>query len=118
LIVSLEDAVSLLRKWESDDAPVSALAFSDDGLSFSLAGFISAINPSLVSICHMAPDAERLGELTIQLPGVIAFDYKDVREAKESVRAQIASRISSSLHMRLKHSECTLYELVPHADTE
>ena len=112
MIVSLEDAVSLLSKWEADETPVSALILAD-GFWFSLAGFITVRSPSFVNIVHLTPQAQKLGEFEIALPSVVRFVYRDVREAKESIRERIEGHIASSLMMQLPQAECTIYELVP-----
>jgi hypothetical protein len=104
--VSLEEALSVLKKWESEGTPLSVLV-SFNGASFSLSGFIESLDSSLVTVSHLTSEAEKLGQFLIPFYPFSVFTYRDAREAKGG----IDPRIRTSIKLTASDMECIFYEL-------
>jgi hypothetical protein len=104
--VSFEEALALLKKWESDETPLCVLA-SVKGASFSLSGFIASLDSSSITVSHLTEHAEKLGEFLVPFYPFSVFTYRDAREAK----GRLDSRIRTSLKLSASDMECIFYEL-------
>ena len=104
--VSLEEALALLKKWESEGTPLGVVVLVN-GASFSLSGFIASLDSLSVTVSHLTNEAEKLGEFLIPFYPFNVFTYRDAREAK----GQIDPRIRNSVKLSANDMECIFYEL-------
>ncbi|MDR3699303.1 MAG: hypothetical protein P4L56_06675 [Candidatus Sulfopaludibacter sp.] len=112
MTVSLEDAVRLLMKWKTEETPVGVVVIAG-ALSTSFSGFISDCSPDAFTVINLTGKGERLAELTAGIRERPTFEYKEVREAQEHMRARLAGKIASALTIRMDSGlECTLYEFI------
>jgi hypothetical protein len=111
MIVSVDEVVRLLRKWHSEDIPVSVLMRAP-GLSASLVGFISSVEKSQFSVGHLTPEAKRLGLFALEFASVTSFEYRDVREAAERAQLNMGGRFGSALVFTTENARCMLYEII------
>ncbi len=114
MLIPMEDAVQLLRKWLDDDIPVSLLMRAP-GLSARLAGFISKVEDSGFCMTHLTEDGTTLGEFSIEISSVTVWDYREAREATEEAKKLMAGRIASSIQFQMDGIECVIYEIIENA---
>jgi hypothetical protein len=109
MISSFEEALGLLRKWESESVPLAALMYSD-GVALRLGGTISKLTPDTLVVSRHSPTAATIAELTIGLARVTNFEYRDVREAPFPAKEQLEGKVRSMLVFDLPSGKCYLYE--------
>ena len=94
-MISSEEAFSLLRKWQSEKAPMKLLFALSSGGGTST-GTLWEVTASTVQFVS----TDRLGEFILSLVGA-TFEYGDAREAPPELRDKSGAKYAGCLTARV-----------------
>jgi hypothetical protein len=108
--ISFEEALGLLSKWKTESTPVIGVVVFDGG-GGTFWGFITELDPNGFVVAQQPTPESKSIEMLFALGQASEFDYQDLREAPEHIRASIRGKVSSLLSMKLGTSALCLYEM-------
>lgn len=109
MTVSRDEAVGLLRKWASESIQVFVFMHGD-GFVLRLIGSISVFDPPTFLVAQKGEELRRT-DIAVGLSGASDFDYSDLREAPEPVKAVLGDWLVSGLTFSLPNATVRVYEL-------
>ena len=107
MTISRDATFDLLSRWKNEPAIVRCIwTFGDSG-GVIFAGFIEELVSSGFSIINAGPDFN--STLNFRLDQATEFDYKDIREAPDTLRSQIGTSVSAFLSIKTTTSLLVLW---------
>ncbi len=107
MIVSFDEAFSLLRKWKSESVGVRGMLQSN-GVAVEFGGLIKDLGPDGLVITQYARPNEKVGEVKIGLRSATAFEWGDLREMPQDMRDLHVGKIESIMVLHLPAATCML----------
>jgi hypothetical protein len=111
MTASLEEALGLFKKWESESLPV--IAFGDsDGFAVVVSGTIVEVTPTTIVLARKGSESDnRSAQIIIGILAASHFEYLDARETPQNVQAMWGKLITGALGIHLPNSLWVFQEL-------
>jgi hypothetical protein len=109
--ISLQEAISLLRKWQEERRMIQCALFAPNGTSCSLIGRIEHVEPDTIRID--ATSRDKLGRfigMSLRASKALGFSFEDWRDAPEEHANALRQAYETFLFVNFYDgSHCEIY---------
>ena len=107
MTVSLDEALGLLKKWQTESSSITVV-FTCDGVAFTSDGFITKVTPSSIVVQNA-----NSSEFIVDPAQCSGWEYQDVRDAPEGAKRVTNLEAVSLIGFHIGECTCCFFETPP-----